>query len=370
MERFDNGVQSPKSKAQSRRPGLRPWTLDLGLWTLLIAAVLWAVPVCAQEAPRLLPARQLGELLNDSAALMQKLGAASGAEFLAKNRARILQGWAPEVYGALMALRAASASFSFEPGASSAADRARFQEDLDLLDAHFRALLADRERRLRNPDRDNLARYADANLPLGPPAPGERRVVFLGDSITDLWKLAAFFPGKPYVNRGISGQITGEMLGRMKADVLDLKPSAALILAGTNDLARGVALETIENNLEMIGTLARAAGIRVIFASVLPVSDYAKDRPAQTPLRPPEKILALNGWLREYTRRQGFSYLDYHSALKDEKGLLRAELADDGLHPNEAGYKVMAPLAEAAIAGALEKAKGKAQKSKGKGNKG
>jgi lysophospholipase L1-like esterase len=174
-------------------------------------------------------------------------------------------------------------------------------------------------------------------------------VVFLGDSITDAWKLAEYFPEKPFVNRGISGQITGEMLGRMKADVLDLKPAAMLVLAGTNDLARGVSVEVVKNNLSMIGDLARANGIRPIFASVLPVSDYAKDRPPQTPLRPPEKIREINAWLQEQCRAKGYTYLDYHSATADERGLLRAELANDGLHPNAAGYQIMAPLALAAI---------------------
>jgi len=217
------------------------------------------------------------------------------------------------------------------------------------LDTHFRGLLAAVERRSRNPDRDNLARYAEANGKLAPPVPGEQRVVFLGDSITDAWKLAEYFSEKPFVNRGISGQITGEMLGRMKADVLDQKPAAMLVLAGTNDLARGVSVEVVKNNLSMIGDLARANGIRPIFASVLPVSDYAQDRPPQTPLRPPEKIREINAWLQEQCRAKGYTYLDYHSAMADDKGLLRAELANDGLHPNAAGYQIMAPLALAAI---------------------
>lgn len=217
------------------------------------------------------------------------------------------------------------------------------------LDEQLRGLLAGAERRLRNPDRDNLARYAEANRQLAATEAGDPRVVFLGDSITDGWKLAEYFRDKPFVNRGISGQITGEMLGRMKADVIDHKPAAMLVLAGANDLARGVEVRVIRNNLWMIGELAAASGIRVIFASVLPVSDYAKDRPPQTPLRPPEKIREINSWLQQHCRNRGFTYLDYHSAMADDTGWLKAELANDGLHPNAAGYEVMAPLALTAI---------------------
>lgn len=322
------------------------------LVALLLAAGLWA----QQPAPAI-PARELTLLLNETVPLLQKTGPAATVEWVEKNRFRIQQGYTTDVYALVIALRSRAAALDLDPAQSPAADRARFHEIADRLDAHLRALLAQREQRLRSPDRDNLGRYAEANRKLDPPAAGEQRVVFLGDSITDGWKLAEYFPGKPYVNRGIGGQITGEMLGRMKADVLDLKPAAMVVLAGTNDLARGVAVEAIENNLAMTGTLGRAAGIKVIFSSVLPISDYAKDRPAQTPQRPPDKILVLNQFLQELCRREGFTYLDYHSAVKDEKGLLRGELADDGLHPNAAGYKVMAPLAEAAITETLRPAK-------------
>lgn len=321
------------------------------LIALLLAAGLWA----QQPAPPV-PAKELTLLLSDTVTLLQKTGPAATVEWVEKNRLRIQQGYTTDVYALVTALRSRAAALDLDPAQTapaSSADRARLHEIADRLDSHLRTLLAQREQRLRSPDRDNLARYAEANRKLDPPAAAEQRVVFLGDSITDGWKLAEYFPGKPYVNRGISGQITGEMLGRMKADVLDLKPAAMVVLAGINDLGRGVAVESIENNLAMTGTLARAAGIKVIFASVLPVSDYAKDRPAQTPQRPTDKILVLNQFLQELCRREGFTYLDYHSAVKDEKGLLRAELADDGLHPNAAGYKVMAPLAEAAITDTL-----------------
>jgi lysophospholipase L1-like esterase len=220
------------------------------------------------------------------------------------------------------------------------------------LEAHFRALLDSKEQRLRTSDRDNLARYRDANRSLGPPKAGEPRVVFFGDSITDLWHLNEYFGSKAYVNRGIGGQITGEMLGRMKADVIDLKPAAMVLLAGTNDIGRGIPLAAIESNLTMIADLATAYHIKPVLASVLPVSDYHKDQDpsyARTPLRPPATILELNKWIQELCKLRGFVYLDYFPALVDDKGQIKAELADDGLHPNADGYRIMAPLAQAAI---------------------
>jgi lysophospholipase L1-like esterase len=223
---------------------------------------------------------------------------------------------------------------------------------VERLEVHFRALLDSAELRLRPADRDNLRRYEEANARLAAPSGANPRVVFYGDSITDAWRLNEYFPDKDYVNRGISGQVTGEMLGRMKADVLDLKPQAMLILAGTNDLARGTALGTITNNYTMIAELAKAHGIKVVFASVLPVSDYhkaANPDNERSNLRPPASIKALNDWLKRYCAASGCTYLDYFTALADRTGMLKAELADDGLHPNAAGYRVMAPLAGAAI---------------------
>ncbi len=241
------------------------------------------------------------------------------------------------------------------------ADDARRQltalrETQERLEAHFSALLEAKERQLRNPDRDNLRRYAEADASLSPPKPGENRIVLLGDSITDGWRLNEYFPGKPYVNRGISGQITGEMLGRMKADVIDLKPAAVLILAGTNDIARGVAVSTIKNNLSMIADLAVANHIKPIFASILPVSDYHKDKNAayeMTRGRPPATILEMNKWLQDFCRQRGFLYADYYSATVDAQGYLKAELADDGLHPNSAGYRIMGPIAQEVVDRAL-----------------
>lgn len=224
------------------------------------------------------------------------------------------------------------------------------------IEIHFRALLDNAESRLRPADRDNLKRYQEENQKLGGPAAGSARVVFYGDSITDFWRLNEYFPGKDYVNRGISGQVTSEMLGRFKADVLDLKPQAVVILAGTNDLARGTPVSTITNNYTMMAELAKVHGIKLIFASVLPVSDYNK---AQNPdwertrFRRPSSILELNAWLKRYCAANGHAYLDYFAATVDSAGMLRAEFADDGLHPNAAGYRAMAPLAQSAIEAAV-----------------
>ena len=204
-------------------------------------------------------------------------------------------------------------------------------------------------------DWPNLSRYRDANSQVQPRAPGEDRVVFMGDSITDGWgrKYGKFFPGKPYINRGISGQTTPQMLIRFRPDVIALRPKAVVILAGTNDIAGNTGpttLEAIEDNLASMSELARANGIRVVLASLLPVCDYIR---AQTPRRPTEKILALNAWMKDYAAKNGFIYLDYYSATLDDNKMLKQELTYDGLHPNDTGYEVMAPLAEKAIITAL-----------------
>ncbi len=229
---------------------------------------------------------------------------------------------------------------------------AEVRDDVTRLDAHFRALLDSKEKQIRTADRDNLQRYAEANRKTAPPDPKNPRVVFLGDSITDFWRLNEYFPDRDFVNRGISGQITSQMLGRVKADVIDLHPEAVVILAGTNDLARGIPLTAIENNYLMIADLLSAYKIKVIFASVLPVSDYHKDQnPAyeMTKDRPPMFISALNEWLDKFCAQRGYTYLNYYSAMVDSAGRLQADLSDDGLHPNPKGYRVMAPVALEAI---------------------
>jgi lysophospholipase L1-like esterase len=206
-------------------------------------------------------------------------------------------------------------------------------------------------------DWPNLARFREANAKLAPAAANEDRVVFMGDSITDNWGSARypkFFPGKPYVNRGISGQTTPQMLIRFRPDVIALAPKVVVILAGTNDLAGNTGpstLEAIEDNLKSMVELAKLNNIRVVLSSVTPVCDYIRN---QTTQRPPEKILALNAWIKDYVAANNLVYLDYYSALLDDKQMLRQELTTDGLHPNQAGYDIMAPLAEKAIAMALQ----------------
>jgi lysophospholipase L1-like esterase len=212
-------------------------------------------------------------------------------------------------------------------------------------------------------DWPHLARYREANAALPAPAAGEARVVFMGDSITDSWdeeRYGGFFPGRPWVNRGISGQTTAQMLVRFRPDVIALRPRAVVILAGTNDLSGNTGpttLGAIQDNLASMAELARANGIRVVLASVLPVSDYDRDAQGQlllrTRCRPPAQIGALNDWLRAYAAKHGHTYLDYHAATVDARGFLKDELSDDGLHPNARGYAVMAPLAEKAVAAAL-----------------
>lgn len=230
------------------------------------------------------------------------------------------------------------------------------REDETRLDSHFRAMLNAKEARIANPDRDNLKRYAEDNRRLPPPDPSKPRVIFFGDSITDFWRLNEYFPDRAFVNRGISGQITGEMLGRLKADVIDLRPSAVVILAGTNDLARGIPLTAIEDNLLMISDLCDTYRIKVILASVTPVSDYHKDvnkSYERTPLRPPIFINALNEWIQSFCTNRHHIYLNYHAAMVDTTGQLKEDLGDDGLHPNAKGYRIMAPLALEAIQKAL-----------------
>ena len=206
-------------------------------------------------------------------------------------------------------------------------------------------------------DYGQLARYRDANAALTSPK-GENRVVFFGDSITDSWHLDEYFPGKPYINRGIGGQTTPQMLVRFRQDVINLRPKVVIILAGTNDIAGNTGpmrIEDIEADFASLADLARSNNIQVIYSSILPVHNYTERSKDFFTQRSPQKILSLNNWLRSYCAlaASGCVYLDYFSAMVDDKGLLKKDLADDGLHPNAAGFKIMAPMAEAAIEKAL-----------------
>ena len=199
-------------------------------------------------------------------------------------------------------------------------------------------------------DWNQLGRYYADNQRLRALPAEAGRVVFMGDSITDGLKLLQYFPGNPYVNRGISGQTTSQMLVRMYPDVIALQPAAMVVLAGTNDIARNTGPQTLEqitDNFQAMTELAQLHGIKVILCSVLPVSDYTQ-RP-QTATRPPADILKLNAWLKDYADRKGATYVDYFSAAADEKGFLKDGTSGDGLHPNAKGYEIMAPLVEAAI---------------------
>lgn len=197
-------------------------------------------------------------------------------------------------------------------------------------------------------DFGQLSRYHDADAALPPQQSG--RVVFLGDSITNLWTKngGRFFPGKPYVNRGIIGQTTPQMLVRFRQDVIELHPTAVVILAGTNDIAGNTGpetLETIEGNLMSMTELARANGIHVLLASLLPTTDY----PWRRGLEPATKIRALNEWIANYCKEQRLVYVDYYSSLTDENGGTKQGLSKDGVHPNASGYAIMQLVVEGAL---------------------
>ena len=246
------------------------------------------------------------------------------------------------------------ATTSGQPETKAASDCAQMPEMQKQLDWDARRLK----------DWAELDRYRAANAALAAPAKDEARVVFMGDSITDMWQLpksGGFFPGKPYVDRGIGGQTTPQMVLRFRADVIALQPKVVVILAGTNDIAGNtgpMTLEETEGNVATMAELARLHGIRVVLSSVMPVNDVADadgKSIVQTEKRPPGKILALNEWIKKYAADNGYVYLDYFPAAADEQGFLKSEMTNDGLHPNAQGYAVMGPLAEKAIQEALKK---------------
>lgn len=224
-------------------------------------------------------------------------------------------------------------------------------------------------------DWNQLGRYHQANQQLKQQPVPRDRVVFMGDSITDGWNLAEYFPGQPYVNRGISGQVTSQMLVRMYPDVIDLKPAAMVLLAGTNDIARNngpVTLTMIEEDIMAMAELAQLHGIKVLLSSVMPISDYpylrqqgappapvvpggrgAPPRQKMTDGRPPSDILKLNAWMKEYAARVNATYVDYFGPMVDDRGWLKEALSADGLHPNADGYRIMTSVLTAALQKAM-----------------
>jgi acyl-CoA thioesterase I len=203
-------------------------------------------------------------------------------------------------------------------------------------------------------DFGNLARFHDADLNLGPPPAGQDRVIFMGDSITEGWNLEQSFPGKPYINRGIGGQTSSQMLLRFRQDVLDLKPKVVVILAGTNDFAENtgpVTLDQVEGNLMSMAQLAEANGIAVVLCSVLPTVHFSWHPDLENPAL---RIAALNKWMGTYAAQKDYTFVDYYSAMKDASGGLPPNLSRDGVHPLPAGYAIMAPLAESGIENALK----------------
>ena len=204
-------------------------------------------------------------------------------------------------------------------------------------------------------DWPDINRYRDDNAKLGSPATNESRIVFMGNSITEGWSNfhPEFFSGKPYVNRGISGQTTPQMLIRFRADVINLQPKAVVILAGTNDIAGNTGPATINmiaDNIISMAELAQANNILVIISSVLPVYDY----PWKPGLEPAPNISQLNDIIKNYANKHEHTYLNYYAAMVDEQKGLKEEYTYDGVHPNKAGYQIMAALAKEAIANTLD----------------
>jgi lysophospholipase L1-like esterase len=227
------------------------------------------------------------------------------------------------------------------------------RQDVALLQQRFEDDLAQqgKDAAENNADPNDLKQYSAANsklLPLGTLP----RVVFLGDSITEGWHLNEYFTGRDFVNRGIGGQTSGQMLGRFMQDVVLVHPKVAVILAGTNDIGAGIPAYAIEDTFTMMGDVAKARGIKPVFSSILPVSDYHSSedpRFERTRNHPAAVIQQVNRWLKEYCQKEQFVFLDLYSAIADSKGMMPADLSDDGLHPNSKGYRIMSPVALEAI---------------------
>jgi lysophospholipase L1-like esterase len=314
------------------------------LWLGCVALALYAQPPAPESA--LLSNGQVIESGSRTIQLMESTGIAlpdlarAGAPLLETAR-QLLENLRADTqntdlnYGFLMNLRAYLALSDAMPKPFPFSEEAQKQlhelRDAEARSAsHFRALLSRKEQQLRNPDRDNVSRYLDPDSRTPPPKTDKPRVVFLGDSITDFWRLNEYFPERDFINRGISGQVTGQMLGRMASDVIRLQPAAIVVLGGTNDLARGVPLGTIQDNLAMIADLADYYKIKIILSSVLPVSDYHKDSDPlfeRTPARPLANIRALNDWMKTFCAKRSYTYIDYYSHLVDSAGFLKTDLA-------------------------------------------
>ena len=243
----------------------------------------------------------------------------------------------------------------FVAGVCGFAQTADVQKRIDELERELAA-----SRRLLM-DWGGLVHYGSDNSELKKPAPGVKRVVFIGDDVTEHWGevegtegAPKFFPGKPYLNRGISRQTTGQMLIRFRQDVIDLSPAVVMIQGGSNDIARHAgpaSEETIADNFQTMAELAKAHGIKVVLASVLPVCDCGGH--TVVAFRPPGRIIGLNGWMKSYAAKNGIPYINYYQALVEGRAM-KAAYSADGFVPSEAGYAVMAPLAEAAITEALK----------------
>jgi lysophospholipase L1-like esterase len=267
-----------------------------------------------------------------------------------------LEGWTlPRLFPVLSILLLSTAAASIQSCTQESRDDGGVNTVAVQLEAKYKAC-------------GSLLVYHQSNAKLPLPSKDETRVVFIGDSITSDWANHGFekiFLGKPYINRGINSEHTPQILCRFRPDVIALKPKVVVILAGTNDIwfahlhdvlgiTRPSTFQAITENIVSMAGMARANDILVVLASLAPVHDYKKGKDGKqinrTAERPPDEIKALNEWIKAYAARSGHTYLDYHSAMVDERGLLKEELSDDGLHPNDNGYAVMAPLAEQAIA--------------------
>jgi lysophospholipase L1-like esterase len=345
---------------------------------LLLTSGLWAQTAPQPQIP--LGQKEAGELATRLVQLMESTavavpGLTHASEPLKQNaemtltamlRAPLNPGLTYQFMNQVKAYLALADSMPRPSPFPAAADQqyAELREGLQRMQLHFEAILQTPTQvdQKHDTDPNNLKRYAEADAKILP-ATKMPRVVFLGDSITDAWRLNEYFTGRDFVNRGIGGQTTQQMLARFRQDVASVNPKAVVILGGTNDIAAGISINQIEDNLTMIGDLAKAHGIKVVFASILPVNDYHKDADPQfekTPNRPPATIQAINRWIQAHCQSEGFVYMDYFSSMIDSAGMMQADLSDDGLHPNAKGYRVMSTVALEAIGRALASSTGKA----------